>query len=239
MGKSVLIIGNSGSGKSTSIGNIPELGIEGLDPKSTIIISALGKELPWKNSGKQYTIWSEKNPDGNMVVTSDPRKVLKWLHGINKNMPHITSVVVDDNTHNSSMEYMRRIDEKSFDKFNDIANYMSRTALDVKSFRDDLCVFFLHHTREIGDGIIDDKHTNAMTIGKLVDEKLSGYESFFTVVLRAIKKVKDDKLEYSFLTKDAHSTTKSPIGMFEKSEINNDLGAVRKAIYCYYDDSEC
>lgn len=235
MGKSALIIGPSGAGKSTSIGHIEELNIKGLNPKETIIINALGKEMPWRGSAKQYTIWDkDKNPDGNMIVTSNPRTVLQWLHHINKNMPHIKNVVLDDNTHNSSMEYMRRINEKSFEKFNDIGFFMSTTAMDVKSFRDDLYVFFLHHTREIGDGILEEKTTNAMTIGKLVDEKLSGYESFFTVVLRAIKKVEDDEIKYYFLTKDAHSTAKSPIGMFDNKEIPNDLGVVRETMDKYY-----
>lgn len=235
MGKSVLVIGPSGSGKSTSIGAIEELGIKGLNPEETIILSSLGKELPWRNSAKQYTIWNkEKNPKGNMIITSEPKSVLVWLHYINNKMPHIKNVVLDDNTHNSSMEYMRRIHEKSFDKFNDIADYMSRTAIDVKTFRDDLCVFFLHHTRETGDGILEAKQTNAMTIGKLVDEKLSGYESFFTIVLKANKKVKDEEIEYHFMTKDADSTVKTPIGMFDTKEIPNDLGYVREVIDCYY-----
>lgn len=235
MGKSVLVIGPSGSGKSTSIGAIEELGIKGLNPKETMILSSLGKELPWRNSAKQYTIWNkEKNPNGNMIITSEPKSVLVWLHYINSKMPHIKNIVLDDNTHNSSMEYMRRIHEKSFDKFNDIADYMSRTAIDVKTFRDDLCVFFLHHTRDFGDGILEAKQTSAMTIGKLVDEKLSGYESFFTIVLKATKKIKDENIEYHFMTKDADSTVKTPIGMFESKEIPNDLGYVREVIDCYY-----
>ena len=229
----MLIIGSSGAGKSTSIGEIPELNIQGLNPKETMIISSIGKELPWRNSGKQYISGS------NLIITSHPRKVLDILHGINKNMLLVKNVVIDDNTHISSMEYMRRINEKTYDKFNDIADYMSRTALDVKTFRDDLCVFFLHHSRDSGDGVLEEKHTNAMTIGKLVDEKLSGYESFFTVVLRAVKRVKDDEVEYKFLTKDANSTAKTPIGMFESVEINNDLGMVRQSIDCYYNDEDC
>lgn len=240
MGKSALVIGPSGAGKTTSIGNIPELGIKGLDPKSTMIISAIGKELPWRGSAKQYTTWNkETNPNGNMIITSRPQVVLKWLHHINETMPHITAIVIDDNTHNSSMEYMRRINEKSFDKFNDIADYMSRTALDVKSFREDLTVFFLHHTREVGDGVLEEKTVNAMTIGKLVDEKLSGYESFFTIVLRAIKKVENDDVVYKFVTRDAHSTAKTPIGMFESKEINNDLGLIQETMHCYYNDQDC
>lgn len=229
-----------GAGKSTSIGQIRELEIEGLDPKETFIISALGKELPWRGSAKQYTIYNkDSNPQGNTTITSDSRAVLVWLNHINKNMHHIRSVVLEDNTHNYSMEYMRRINEKSYEKFNDIANFMSKIALDIKTFRDDLTVFVMHHSRETGDGLLEAKQTNAMTIGKLVDEKLSGYESFFTVVLRAMKKVDKDGIKYVFLTEDADSTTKSPIGMFETPEIRNDLGFIRRTINCYYEEKDC
>ena len=44
----ISIVGKSGTGKSTSIGNIPELGIEGLDPKTTVIINVAGKSLPFR-----------------------------------------------------------------------------------------------------------------------------------------------------------------------------------------------
>lgn len=241
MGKSVLIIGPSGAGKSTSIGKIDEHNIEGLNPSETMIISALGKELPWRGSQKQYTIYDkESNPKGNMVITSKPKVLLGWLHYINQSMPHIKNIVVDDNTHIFSSEYMRRVGEKNyFEKFNDIGFFMSTTAMEVKTFREDLTVFFLHHTEEQGDGITEDKTFKAMTIGKLVDTKLSGYESFFTIVLRAFKKSVDEDISYGFLTKDAKSTVKTPIGMFADKEIKNDLGYVLSTMNCYYKEENC
>ena len=235
MAHSVLIIGSSGSGKSTSIGQIPELGIEGLNPKETIILNALGKELPFRGSKRDYPTWDKDNkPDGNMIITSKPKQVLDWIIYINKSRPDIKNIILDDNTHNSSMEYTRRISEKNYDKFNDISFYMASTASIVKEFRDDLCIFFLHHSREVGDGIIDVKRTEAMTIGKLVDDKLSGYESFFTVVLRAVKTVEDEKIKYNFLTQDAFSSAKTPIGMFSEVAIPNDLGYVKRKMEEYY-----
>lgn len=234
-GKSVLVLGRSGSGKSTSIGNIPELGIKGLDPKETIIINALGKELPFRGSAKQYTVWNKQNnPDGNVIVSSSPKVVYEWLQYINKSMPHIKNIVIDDNTHISTMEYMRRISEEGWNKFNEISYFMTVTANDVKKFRDDLCVFFLHHVIETGDGILEPKQTKASTLGKVVDEKLSGYESLFTVVLHAIKKTEGDEIKYHFLTEDANSTTKAPFGLFSTKEIPNDLGFIRESLDCYY-----
>ena len=43
MANCCIILGKSGTGKSTSI--------KGLDPKETIVINVLGKRLPFKGSG--------------------------------------------------------------------------------------------------------------------------------------------------------------------------------------------
>ena len=47
MAQSVLVIADSGTGKSTSIGN--------LDPKETFIVNIANKPLPFKGWKKQYT----------------------------------------------------------------------------------------------------------------------------------------------------------------------------------------
>jgi hypothetical protein len=232
MSEAVLVIGPSGSGKSTSVRTLP--------PKETMVISALGKTLPFKGSKKDYSVWNkESNPEGNMINTSNSHVVMKWLDHISNKMPHIKNVVLDDNTHNSSMEYIRRIKETSWDKFNDIASNMVGIVEKAKSLRDDLTVFILHHTKEVGDGIIEEKQTKAMTLGKLVDEKMSSYEAFFNIVLLAKKKKVDNGIEYVFITQDADSTAKTPMGMFESAEIPNDLAAVKKAIDCYYEQENC
>lgn len=229
MSRAVLIIGESGAGKSTSART--------LDPKETFVINSLGKDLPFKGSGKNYTYYNkETNPNGNMIKTTSGAAVMQWLNFISQKMPHIKNVIIDDNTHQSSMEYIRRINETNWNRFNDIASNMTTIVEQSKNLRDDLIVFFMHHVTVEGDGVLEEKKLKAMTIGKLVDTKLSSYESFFTIVLLA-KKVKSESgvPEYFFLTQDADSTTKSPMGMFEDVKIPNDLALVRKAIVDYYD----
>ena len=62
MGQGILIIAESGSGKSTSI--------ETLNPKETFIINVANKPLPFKGWKNKYTIWSKENPSGNMYDKS-------------------------------------------------------------------------------------------------------------------------------------------------------------------------
>lgn len=229
MSKIALILGESGAGKSTSIRN--------LNPKETFIINSLGKDLPFKGSSKMYTIYNkETNPEGNMIVSTSAQVVFQWLKYISEKMPHITSVIIEDNTHQSSMEYMRRIKEATWDKWNDIASNMVNLIQLCRGLRDDLTVFILHHITTEGDGILEEKKIKAMTLGKLVDQKLSSYEAFFTVVLLAKKdKKQDGKIEHYFLTQDADSTAKTPMGMFESDRIPNDLALVRENIISYYE----
>jgi len=237
---SVLCLGQSGSGKSTSIGNIPELGIKGLDPKETIIINALGKDLPWRGSKKQYTTWSKTdNPKGNLIFTSHPKEILGWLKYVNENRLDITNIVIDDSTHTYSMEFIRRIGENGWEKFNDISYYMVTIANEVKKFRDSLTIFFMHHVKTDGDDILSPKTVSAQTIGNVVDSKMSSYESFFTIVLLAEKKLEGEDIKYHFLTEAANTTVKAPVGMFPSREIPNDLGYVKDMIHCYYNDEDC
>jgi hypothetical protein len=231
MSRAVLILGESGAGKSTSIRT--------LDPKETFIINSLGKDLPFKGSSKLYTYWNkETNPNGNMLKTTSGAAVMQWLNFISQKMPHIKNVIIDDNTHQSSMEYIRRINETTWNRFNDIAFNMTSIVELSNNLREDLVVFFMHHITIEGDGVLEDKKVKAMTIGKLVDTKLSSYESFFTVVLLA-KKVKNEsgKTEHFFLTQDADSTTKAPIDMFTEEKVPNDLQLVRDSIINYYDEN--
>lgn len=229
MSDTVLILGESGSGKSTAIRTLP--------PEETFLINSLGKDLPFKGSRNMYTTFNkETNPKGNMVVTTHAQVIMQWLNHINEKLPHIHYVVIDDNTHQSSMEYLRRIRETTWDKWNDIAANMITLVQHAKTLRPDLTVFFLHHVTTEGDGLLEAKKIKAQTLGKLVDQKLSSYESYFTVVLLAEKvyNPKTEEVEHFFLTRDGDSTTKSPLGMFDEKNIPNDLALVANTINKYY-----
>lgn len=232
-GRARMILGESGSGKSTSIRN--------LDPKKTFVFSALGKGLPFPNSGKNYKVYDkEKNPTGNVIVSSSSKTIAKWLSYINDSKPEITTCVIDDSTFLPAKELDRRRDETGYVKFSDIAHdFLSITEV-ANTLREDLAVYFLHHTSSTGDGIIEEKRTSAQSFGKLISEKLASIEAQFEIVLLACKLVDSEgNISYKFKTRDGFSSTKTPMGMFEDEYVDNDLELVNKAIACYYDDSSC
>ena len=227
MSSAILYIGPSGAGKTTAART--------LNPETTFIIKCVRKDLPWKGSQKQYTVWdATKNPDGNCAITSNSKEVVGWLTYINKNRPKITDIVIDDNTFLSSLELLRRTKETTWDKFSDIANNFIDLANISSSLRDDLIVHILHHTISEGDGIIEDKHFRAQSYGKLIDEKLGSIEAQFSIVLRVAKEKNNDNIKYVFYTKDANSTCKTPLGMFEDSEIDNCMKTVSDTVRKYY-----
>src|SRR5882757_10065681 len=143
MARAGLIIGRPGSGKSTSIRT--------LDPKTTFIINSLGKGLPFKGWKSSYVPFNSKEKSGNIVTTCDPKHVLTVMEIVDKDMPHIITLIVEDSQFISAAEYMKRIQEKGYDKFNDIGKNLFTLMSKPKEMRDDLTVFFLNHEDQTVD----------------------------------------------------------------------------------------
>jgi hypothetical protein len=222
MGQGILVIAESGSGKSTSI--------ETLDPKETFIINVANKPLPFKGWRKKYTIWSKENPTGNMYDKSSVANIEACIKYVNEKRPEIKNIIVDDFQYMSSFEFFDRADEKGYEKFTQIGAGIARISRMPKDLREDLTVFFLTHAEE-GTDMEGKKKYKAKTIGKMVDEKLT-LEGLFSIVLFGrVKKNKEGEIRYVFETSNnGENTCKSPRGMFNSFEIPNDLAAVRKAI---------
>lgn len=225
MAQSVLVIADSGSGKSTSIRN--------LLPKETFIVNIANKPLPFKGWKSKYTQISKDNPKGNMTSASSAAGIVKAMKHVNDNMPHVTNLVIDDWQYMSSFEYFDRANEKGYDKFTQIASNLAQVAKMPKDLRDDLYVFFLTHSEESTD-INGNRRVKAKTIGKMIDNALT-LEGLFSIVLFGkVKKTEDDTLEYVFETKNnGENTCKSPMGMFDDNNIPNDLSYVRDCIVKY------
>ena len=225
MANSVLVIAESGSGKSTAIRT--------LDPKETAIINIANKPLPFRGWKSNYTVLDKSNPNGNLVNVSSGPGVYKAMQHVSEKMPHIKVLVVDDWQYMSSFEYFDKANEKGYDKFTQIAANLAQVAKLPKDLREDLTIFFLTHAEESTD-VNGNRKVKAKTVGKMIDNALT-LEGLFSIVLFGkVRKEDDGTLSYGFETQNnGENTCKSPMGMFEDSFIPNDLAYVRDAILAY------
>lgn len=225
MANKALIFGESKTGKSTST--------EYLNPEETFIVNISDKQLPFKGWENSYTPYNSKTKEGNMVSIYKPEHILQIMDIVDKDLPHIKILVMEDYQYMSGFEFMSRVKEKGFDKFNDIANNIVLTAqIKPQSMRKDLMIFYLNHEQEKSDekGVTKIK---AKTCGQLVDNLIT-FEGLFTTVLRSNKRKTENGIEYFFETQtDGVTTAGTPRGMFETAEIPNNLELVREAIIKY------
>ena len=217
MSIAALILGNSGSGKSTSLRN--------LDPAHTLLIQAVKKPLPFRSKGWTW-FDKEANPHGNIFVTDQATTIIKLMRGTKRSV-----IVLDDFQYILANEFMRRVLDKesgnaAFAKYNEIAHNAWSILMAASQLADDKRVYILGHTQEDDAGRI-----KAKTIGKLLDEKIT-IEGLLTIVLRTAV----INGQYLFSTRNSGAdTVKTPMGLFEDEHIENDLAAADAAIYSYYD----
>lgn len=126
MGLPVLILGESGTGKSASLRNF------GSD--DLIVINVANKPLPFKNKIKN-------------IATDDYREIISTLKNNNKKI-----VVIDDAQYLMANEFMRRAREKGFDKFTEIAQNFWLLVDMVKSLPQDQIVYFMAHIERDQNG---------------------------------------------------------------------------------------
>lgn len=215
MSKVIGIYGESGSGKTTSMRN--------LDPATTFYIDCDKKGMSWKGWREQYQL--EKH---NYMATDQISTVQNVLDKIStqENMQHIKVAVIDTLNGLMVADEVRRMKEKGYDKWVDLAQCVWELLDHLYTLRDDLTVIVICHsqTQKEDDGYT---FTRIKTSGKKLD-KLN-IESKLTTVLLAT--VKDGR--YIFHTHADHSTTKTPLGAFDDDEIDNDIVEVLKALEEY------
>jgi len=206
-----MILGESGTGKSASLRN--------LLPSQTLLIQAVRKPLPFKAKG--WATYDKKTGAGSVITTDNPEHIEGAMRRIERPV-----VVLDDFQYVLANEFMRRSDERGFDKFTEIGRHAWNILCAASDLASDRRVYILAHTNSDDGG-----RTRMKTIGKMLDEKITP-EGMFTIVLRTA--VRDGA--YVFSTQNNGSdTTKSPMGMFTDQFIDNDLAAVDAAICDYYD----
>lgn len=216
----ILCMGESGSGKTTSLRN--------LDPATTYIIDCDKKGLSWRAWRKQYS-----TAKGNYLVQDDNAIILDALQLLNfhPKYKHIKTVVIDTINGIMIADEYRRKDTKSYDKWSDLAWAVYGIIDYALTMRDDLTVIFMAHSQSDRDdsGVV---FTHVKTSGKKLDKIV--LESKFTTVLQA--KVVNG--EYVFETRSPTSTAKAPMGLFERDVIPNDMKLVIDALQEYWGDSD-
>lgn len=216
MSNLIVILGESGTGKSTSIRN--------LNPKETFIINVLSKPLPFRGYKKNYS--SDKK---NYLESDKTGEIIAYLSAINERLPEIKTVIIDDYSFLMNNEYMRRARERGFDKFTEMGCSMFEIMEVCKSFRADLYCYIMCHTEKDHAGIIKPK-----TVGKMTADYVGIAERVSIVFHTQII----DR-NYRFLTQhDGMAMAKTPEGMFCDIHIDNDLQAIRAIIDEYYNDVE-
>ena len=207
----ILIIGESGTGKSASM--------MGLDKDKTLLIQAVSKPLPFKSD---WSKWDKGSSTGQIISTDKHNFIVGAIKNAESWGKEI--VIIDDFQYVMANEFMNRSSEKGYEKFTEIAKHAWEIVMAAQD-AGDIRVYFLSHSETI------EGRTKAKTIGKLLDEKIT-LEGLFTIVLKTA--VTDEG--YFFDTKNSGSdTVKAPMGMFE-DRIKNDLCHIDQLITEYYGD---
>ena len=146
MGIPVLILGESGSGKSTSLRNF--------EPGEVLVFNVANKPLPFR-----------KKLD--MVQKAGYKAIYEEF----KNPKH-KCYVVDDSQYLLCFELFLRAKETGYQKFTDMAmHFYDMVKLVSDAMPDDVIVYFLHHTETV-DGKVKAKTIGKMLDEKLTVEGL-------------------------------------------------------------------
>lgn len=225
MSNLVIILGASGTGKSTSI--------KTLKPEETVVLNVLGKDLPFKGSRANYT--REKK---NLIQSSKWDSISSMMQSISKNMPNIHNIVIDDAIYIMRTEFFDRSKESGFNKYNELADHFRKIIADGNSLRSDITVFMMLHTETIeADGsVIGYK---ASTVGKLLDKMYNPLESVSITLFAQPKYDDKGKPEFGFWTHPMRVNgieipAKSPDEMFAEDFIPNSLQLVVDKMKEYY-----
>lgn len=217
-----MLLGKSGTGKSTSI--------KTLDPKETIVINVLGKRLPFKGSNSLYN-----KENKNLFRLDDYTQVIKLLEQAPQT---VKNIVIDDSIYIMRKEYFSRAKEVGYGKYTELAQHFQQIVSTCERMRDDLNIFLILHSEDITS---DNTTTGykVSTIGKLLDTQYNPIEVVPMVLYSSVKYDDKGNATYGFYT---HRTkegsveipAKTPAEMFTEDFIPNDLGLVVKAMAEYY-----
>lgn len=224
MANVVMLLGKSGTGKSTSI--------KTLNPEETIIVNVLGKKLPFKGSSKLYNTENK-----NLFRIDDYQQMISLLQACNSQQ-QVKNIILDDVIYVMRKEYFKRAKESGYAKYTELAQHFQQIISTCEQMREDINVFMILHSEDVQS----EKTTvgyKVSTIGQLLDSQYNPMEVVPMVLYSSIKFDDKGNPKYGFYT---HATmegsvqipAKTPDEMFTEDFIPNDLGMVVKAMNEYY-----
>lgn len=233
----ILVLAKSGFGKSTSIGEIPELGIKGLNPSTTYLISAVNKPLPFRGANKKFVMTTYDNPTGgNRVVTNDAEQVANLISMVGHPDSPFETIVLDDMNYISQDYYMKNALKGGWDTPKKIGYGMGLIFDAINSVPENKTVICLAHFEEYKDKNGDSISYRYKSTGNMVDQYITP-EGKFEIVLygKATYDNKEKKSIREFVTNDdGVYPAKSPVGMLDLY-VPNDLGYIVDAVKAYYE----
>ena len=172
------------------------------------IANVLGKPLPFKSD-----LEAPKVDDYNVI--------LRAIQNTNKKV-----IVIDDANYLITNEFMGKSSVKGFDKYNEMGNNFFNLINGIKNIEGGKTVYLIMHEDTDDEGNVKPK-----TIGKLLDDKVN-IQGMFTICIRSMF----DNGNYIFRLKtNGQDCVKTPIGLFEEEQMENDLKLVDTKIREYYE----
>lgn len=232
----ILVLGPSGSGKSSSIYKSEKLGIKGLNPEETFIITATSKPLPVKGGSKLYKVCDiTKAPtkeNGNRLITNSGTIVAKTMTYISNNRSEIKNIVVDDTNYIMQDYYMANASKKGYDTFKEIGMDFYAIFAAADNLRPDINFIMLAHCEEYKDSNTDSISFRFKTVGKMVTDYLTPEGKFENVFFtKQVFNQQDKKVEKFFVTNyDGQYPAHCAADIFDDIYIPNDLGYVVEKI---------
>ena len=196
----VLLIGQSGSGKSTSLRNFTR--------DEVAVVNVLGKPLPFKTDIKAPKL-------------DDYDAILKAIAGSKKK-----TIVIDDANYLITNEFMNKVSIKGYDKYSEMGSNFFKLINGIKAIEGGKTVYLIMH-----EDTDENNNVKPKTIGKMLDEKVN-IQGMFTICIRTMY----ENGNYIFRLKtNGQDCVKTPFGMFEGDEMENDLKAFDKVVREYYE----
>ena len=209
MAEKILILSESGKGKSTSIRN--------LDPDKTMVIQAYKKRLPFKHD--EWKTWNKETQKGSLFTATNFATVEAVLLKMDKAGKEV--VIIDDFVYLISGKVLDDTAIKGFDKWNELGLAFMHLMETIDNLRDNMRVYILTHTDTNDMGQVKMK-----TAGKLIDNLITP-AGLFTIVLGMAK---TDDQAFFITNGSTMDPYKSPMDMFKDKQIPNDLKVVDETV---------